>query len=43
MLFIASGSAPISGEVLEVLKACFSCDVTEGVRPVPIPLVIRLG
>lgn len=27
---ITSGSAPISGDVMEVLKACFSCDVVEG-------------
>lgn len=30
VVFICSGSAPISPEVLETLKACFSCDVAEG-------------
>lgn len=31
VLYMCSGSAPLSGAVHEMLKICFSCDVVQGV------------
>ena len=30
--YMSSGAAPLSPQVLELLKVCFSCDVLQGVR-----------
>lgn len=35
VLYMTSGSAPLAGDVLEMLKICFSCDVVQGVRILP--------
>jgi long-chain acyl-CoA synthetase len=31
VVYMTSGSAPLAGDVLEMLKICFSCDVVQGV------------